>query len=203
MRSFCQSFEDTPGRYLHEEQTLPRFQIAATAQGLLREPEMDQLIAIHAASLTQSRLGAGQNDPRIRRSQTVFLSRGEHEWLYRRLWEAAVELNRLFFCVDISDVEGNVQLARYDSSDRGFYDWHTDFGDVAPRRKISISVQLSRSEDYEGGDIELLYKGQPEKAERARGTVIAFPSFALHRVTPVTRGARWSLVAWITGARWR
>ena len=186
-----------------DEQNLPPFQIAATAQGLLREQEMDQLIAEHADALVQSRLGAGQSDPNIRRSQTVFLGKEEYGWLYRRLFEAAVELNRRFFCVDISDVEGNVQLACYDASNRGFYDWHTDFGDVAPRRKISISIQLSRSEDYEGGDLELLFRGQPARAERARGTLIAFPSFALHRVTPVTRGTRWSLVAWITGARWR
>lgn len=186
-----------------EEKTLPPFQIAAIAQGLLREAEMDQLIAEHASSLTQSRLGTGQSDASVRRSQTAFLAPESHAWLYRRLWEAAVELNRRYFCVDISDVEGNVQLARYDSSDSGFYDWHTDFADLAPRRKISISIQLSRAEDYEGGDLELLFKGRPEKVERARGTLIAFPSFVLHRVTPVSRGTRWSLVAWIRGSRWR
>jgi PKHD-type hydroxylase len=170
---------------------------------MLRAEEMDKLIAENKRLLTEGRLGAGQNDPNIRRSQTVFLDKAEYGWLYRRLWETAVELNRMFFCVDISDVEGNVQLARYDSSDSGFYDWHTDFGDVAPRRKISISVQLSDSGDYDGGDLELLYRGQPAVAERERGTIIAFPSWVLHRVTPVTRGERWSLVAWITGARWR
>lgn len=188
---------------LADEQTLPPFQIAAIAQGLLREPEIDQLIGDHAASLTEGRLGSGQSDPRIRRSRTVFLDKDQYGWLYRRLWEGVVELNRRFFCVDISDVEGNVQLACYDASNSGFYDWHTDFGDIAPRRKISISIQLSRSEDYDGGDLELLFRGQPEKAEREKGTLIAFPSFVLHRVTPVTRGTRWSLVAWITGTRWR
>jgi predicted 2-oxoglutarate/Fe(II)-dependent dioxygenase YbiX len=188
---------------LPNEETLPPFQVAAIAHGLLRESEMDQLIADHATSLTQGRLGPGQNDSRVRRSQIVFLDKDEYQWLYRRLWEASVELNRRFFCVDISDVEGNVQLARYDGSDQGFYGWHTDFADLAPRRKISISIQLSRPEDYEGGDLELLFKGEAEIVERTRGTLVAFPSFVLHRVTPVTRGTRWSLVAWITGSRWR
>ena len=164
---------------------------------------MDALIDDHAQTLTQGRLGAGQNDASIRRSQIAFLDKTQYAWLYRRLWETALELNRRFFCVDISGIEGNLQIARYDATDNGFYHWHTDFGDVAPGRKISISVQLSQSEDYEGGDLELLYREEPAKSERSRGALIAFPSFVLHRVTPVTRGTRWSLVGWITGARWR
>ena len=91
----------------------------------------------------------------------------------------------------------------YDSSDRGFYNWHTDFAPIRPLRKLSISIQLSRSEDYEGGDLELMYGIEPQKLDRTRGAFIVFPSFMLHRVTPVTRGTRWSLVAWILGARWR
>ena len=57
--------------------------------------------------------------------------------------------------------------------------------------------------DNDGGDLELLYGTEPQKLAKARGTFIVFPSFMLHRVTPVTRGTRWSLVAWIAGARWR
>jgi predicted 2-oxoglutarate/Fe(II)-dependent dioxygenase YbiX len=184
-------------------ENLPPFQVAAIAKGLLREEEMNQLIAEHMSVVGEGRLASGKPDPLIRRSQTVFLSPQKHEWIFRRLWEAAVELNRRFFCVDITHIESSVQLARYDSSDAGFYDWHTDFGDVAPGRKISISIQLSPPEDYEGGDLELLFRGQAEKLDRSRGTIVAFPSWVLHRVAPVTRGTRWSLVAWIVGPRWR
>jgi predicted 2-oxoglutarate/Fe(II)-dependent dioxygenase YbiX len=188
---------------LNNERTLPPFQIVAAAKGFLNDAEMDRLIADHVSLLTQSRLGTGASNSEVRRSQVIFLdSGGPYQWLFRRVWEVAQEFNRRFFCVDISGIE-NIQLARYDSSDRGFYTWHTDFADLAPRRKISISIQLSRSEDYEGGDLELLFNSQPCKLERARGTLIAFPSFALHRVTPVTRGTRWSLVAWVLGTRWR
>jgi predicted 2-oxoglutarate/Fe(II)-dependent dioxygenase YbiX len=187
-----------------DEQNLPPFQIVATATGLFTEVEMDLLIADYEPLLTSGKLGTGQGNADVRRSQVGFISReGKHAWLYQRFWEASLELNRAFFCVDISYIEGNIQIARYEAADKGFYGWHTDFADIAPQRKISISVQLSRSEDYGGGDLELLFRGQPYQAERARGTLIAFPSFALHRVTPVTRGTRWSLVAWICGARWR
>lgn len=186
------------------QQSLPPFHQLATSSGVLSDAEIDALIAEHEPQLFESILGRGQTDPKIRRSRTAFLkNEGSHRWLYQRIWEAVVECNRLFFHVDISGIEGNIQLARYDSSDAGFYDWHTDFADVAPLRKISVSVQLSRSEDYEGGDLQFLFREKPFVMDRTRGTFVAFPSFTLHRVTPVTRGTRWSLVAWIKGPRWR
>lgn len=187
---------------LNKEQ--PLFQPFATAAGFLSDAEIDRLIAEHLPLLSEGRLGFGSTNSGIRRSQVVFLGVEErYRWLYERIWTAAQECNRLFFCVDIAGVEANVQLARYDSGNRGFYDWHTDFAGIAPRRKLSISIQLSRPEEYDGGELELLYGSEPQRLDRTRGTLIAFPSFMLHRVTPVTRGARWSLVAWIIGNRWR
>jgi predicted 2-oxoglutarate/Fe(II)-dependent dioxygenase YbiX len=187
-----------------QQRELPPFQPYATAAGFLTDAEMDRLIADHASSLAEGKLGPGNTNAQIRRSQVVMLGTDEkYAWLYDRLWAAARECNRQFFCVDIAGVETNVQLGRYDSSDRGFYNWHTDFAGVRPLRKLSISIQLSRPEDYDGGDLELMYGIEPQKLDKARGTFIVFPSFLLHRVTPVTRGTRWSLVAWILGTRWR
>jgi PKHD-type hydroxylase len=186
------------------EQALPYFQPFATGQNFLAAQEMDWLIGEHAPLLAEGKLGFGNTDAAVRRSRVVFLGREQkYEWLYQRLWAVVEECNRRFFCVDVVGVETNLQLARYDGTESGFYDWHTDFAGARPLRKLSISVQLSNSEDYEGGDLELQYGHVPEKLERARGTLIVFPSFTLHRVTPVTRGARWSLVAWILGKRWQ
>ena len=183
--------------------SLPPFQILATGRGFLNDAEIDQLIAEHAAHLKPSKIGTGRGNVEVRRSNGINVKRDvKNQWLYARIWEAANEFNRRFFCVDIQGME-DIQLARYDSSELGFYDWHPDFSEFAPHRKISLTVQLSRPEEYEGGDLEFLFSGQPFKSERAKGTFIAFPSFALHRVTPVTRGTRWSLVAWISGPRWR
>ena len=187
-----------------QQKELPEFQPFATAAGFLTDAEIDRLIAEHVPLLAEGKLAPGNTNPQVRRSQVVMLGLEEkYTWLYQRLWTAAQECNRLFFCVDIAGVEANVQLARYDSSNLGFYDWHTDFAGVRPLRKISISIQLSRPEDYDGGDLELMYGIQPQKLDKTRGAFIAFPSFMLHRVTPVTRGTRWSLVAWILGNRWR
>jgi predicted 2-oxoglutarate/Fe(II)-dependent dioxygenase YbiX len=182
----------------------PPFQFVVSTGGFLDEREMAQLIDDHGALLAQGGLGPGTTDAEVRRSHIAFLRNApRYQWLYERVWDAAVECNQRFFGVDIHGIEGNIQLARYDSNDRGFYDWHTDFGRVVPLRKISISIQLSASADYDGGDLELLFDRQPYRADRDRGTLIAFPGFVAHRVTPVTRGTRWSLVAWIVGPRWR
>lgn len=189
---------------LNNEQQLPPFQIAAAAKGLFSEPEMDQLIDDHASLLTESTLADGGSNLTVRRSQVFMIENtAKYQWLFHRFWSAAQDANRHHFCVDITGIEGNIQLARYDSSDQGCYNWHTDFASVAPNRKISISVQLSHPDDYEGGDLELFYDDPPVRLDRTRGALIAYPSFSVHRVTPVTRGTRWSLVAWITGPRWR
>lgn len=185
-------------------QQLPPFQVAAVANGIFSETELDQLIADHASLLKEGTLADGGGNPTVRRSQVFMLENtAKYQWLYHRFWNAAQNANRHNFCVEIAGIEGNIQLARYDSSDQGFYGWHADFGYEAPERKISISVQMSHPDDYEGGDLELYCDDPPVKLPRTRGAMIAFPSFAVHRVTPVTRGTRWSLVAWITGPRWR
>ena len=182
----------------------PPFQFAATATGLLSPAEMDALIAEHEPTLKEATLGGGARNTEVRRSQVAFLEHNDHyRWLYERVWNAAVGFNQRFFAVDITGIQGKIQLARYDSADEGFYDWHTDFGDLAPTRKISVTVQLSDPADYDGGDLEFRFRSEVHRAEKARGLMVAFPSFVLHRVAPVTRGTRYSLVTWITGPRWR
>jgi PKHD-type hydroxylase len=189
---------------IEQPKELPQFQPYATASGFLTDAQIDGLLAEHASLVTEAKLAPGNANAEIRRSQVVMLgNEPKYAWLYERILDAAQQCNRLFFGVDIVGVEANLQLGRYDSSDRGFYGWHTDFAGIRPMRKLSVSVQLSRADDYEGGDLEIMYGTEPQKLDRTRGAFIVFPSFMLHRVTPVTRGTRWSLVAWVVGTRWR
>jgi PKHD-type hydroxylase len=83
----------------------------------------------------------------------------------------------------------------------GFYDWHMDC-DVnmehePPVRKISMTILLNHSSEFEGGDLELLAKDKTTKLEQGHG--IVFASFINHRVKKVTRGVRQSLVVWFGG----
>ncbi|HUQ52757.1 MAG TPA: 2OG-Fe(II) oxygenase, partial [Gammaproteobacteria bacterium] len=150
----------------------PPFEPMVAASNFLSAAEIDRLIEEHTPLLAEGKLGAGATNAAIRRSRVVFLRMEErYRWLYERLWIAAQDCNRSFFGVDITTVEANVQLARYDSSDKGFYDWHTDFAEFRPLRKLSFSVQLSASEDYEGGDLQLWVGNEPRAAVRERGAL--------------------------------
>jgi PKHD-type hydroxylase len=71
-------------------------------------------------------------------------------------------------------------------------------GDIS-NRKLSITVQLSDPSEYEGGELQFMINQHIITAPKEKGTAIIFPSFALHRVTPVTKGARKSIVGWIGG----
>ena len=65
-------------------------------------------------------------------------------------------------------------------------------------------VQLTDPSEYEGGNLELQWHEPPGFENlRKRGTIIVFPSFLKHRVTPVTRGIRHSMVSWMEGPKWR
>ena len=94
----------------------------------------------------------------------------------------------------------------------GRYEWHQDIGpDLGSIRKISITVQLSEPDDYEGGDLELWLGGNYEeckkegfiKSPRKAGCVFLFPSYMMHRVAPLTKGTRKSFVLWLGGAHYR
>ena len=87
----------------------------------------------------------------------------------------------------------------------GFYDWHMDcdvnMAHEPPVRKISMTLLLSPENQFEGGDLELMAKGK--KAKLKQGHAIIFASFLNHRVNPVTRGVRQSLVCWFGGKPFR
>jgi len=94
------------------------------------------------------------------------------------------------------------ELAQYTSYPTGgFYEWHTD-NDVTginepTVRKISMTLLLSPPTDFDGGELELMEK--KKKAKLVQGQAIFFASFIPHRVLPVTRGTRKSLVMWFGG----
>lgn len=96
-----------------------------------------------------------------------------------------------------------LQFAKY--YEGAFYDWHRDCDvDSELYRKLSVTVQLSDPKDYEGGELQFKnYWGTMESEISEdilkRGTVIVFPSAILHKVHPVTKGMRYSLVQWYNG----
>ncbi|MDB2656544.1 2OG-Fe(II) oxygenase [Crocinitomicaceae bacterium] len=79
-----------------------------------------------------------------------------------------------------------------------------DFGAAEiSARKLSVTVQLSDPDEYEGGDLEFMINHKTVKAPRKKGTIVVFPSFIMHRVTPITKGTRQSIVGWVSGPPYR
>ena len=89
----------------------------------------------------------------------------------------------------------------YKSTEKGKYDWHDDILEdkTDTMRKLSISVQISNGNEYEGGELEIVTPPINFIAPKKKGTIIIFPSFLVHRVKEVTKGNRISLVLWIDG----
>jgi len=126
----------------------------------------------------------------------------EWEWVYSKLHDMLVEANDVMWKFDLSTMNEQIQYIEYYGGG-GHYDWHMDCGTgIQNQRKISVTVQLSSADDYEGGDLEFNI-GNHITAPRIQGAAVIFPSFYLHRVTPVTKGTRKSFVLWVGGEPYR
>lgn len=170
-------------------------------------PECADIIAVAEQSLfNDGGLLRGVKDDNARRARVTWLEDApQTAWIGERLIEAVIDLNRRHFRFDLTDFSERSQIAWYTAADGGFFDWHADIGDghIAARRKLTLVVQLSPPDSYDGGTLEVNANGHLRSARRARGCGFLFPSFVLHRVAPVTRGARYSLTTWIHGPQFR
>lgn len=146
---------------------------------------------------------AGKLSNEIRRSNLNWISNNqETTWLYQKLSHIVSSLNSEFFRFNLTGFGESIQLTNYDSSENGMYGWHIDYTTsiTSPCRKLSIVMQLTDPSEYEGGNLELMPASKEViRIKKQRGMIVAFPSWTLHQVTPVTQGNRQSLVTWITG----
>jgi PKHD-type hydroxylase len=170
----------------------------AYAEGLFTNEECDQIIKLgYEYELTKSvTIGASSE---YRDSRSVFIEPNpDTSWIYRRLTDAVMDINSRFFNFDLFGFTEGLQFTEY-TAPGGKYNPHIDKLYLKSIRKLSITVQLTDPNEYEGGDFEILDEVPGEKLTRTRGTLLAFPSYTLHAVTPVTKGTRNSLVSWVSG----
>lgn len=147
----------------------------------------------------------------VRRSNVKFHNRTEDTfWIFDRINWVVNELNDMFYNFDLNGYE-TIQYTEYDDHELGKYDFHmdtvmdVDYNDYE-MRKLSLTILLNKpGVDFEGGDFEINNSSElnPLKIETFPGRVIAFPSFMIHRVAPVTKGKRKSLVVWVLGPKFR
>lgn len=139
-------------------------------------------------------------------------------WLYDTLWHLFRVINQRWQ-FDVNSVS-QAEILRYCSTGHKF-DLHYDAGLLPDDggigksvRKLSMIIQLSDSEEYEGCDFEIIEQLGGEESSRnifehmneesrKKGSVIVFPSYQRHRITPLISGERKSLVCWASGPDWR
>lgn len=137
-------------------------------------------------------LSKGLQKSEIRSAQGTEL---DSESMRQFVFSQIKKMNELQF--ELSGMEP-LQVVKYEVGDH--YGWHTDWSPVNnKKRKLSITIQLSDASDYEGGEVEILDGPESRVVDKAIGTATVFPSWAVHRVRPITSGVRWALVAWATG----
>ena len=137
-----------------------------------------------------------------------------------------VELYRLLYSyVDTANKEAgwnfdlhgaeDIQISKYDKDDH--YDWHIDGGSDLEHsirkdgfvRKLSLVLSLTHKDEYEGGDFVIDLGPHAKQKDivvdklKNKGGLVVMPSFLYHKVSPVTKGTRHSLVMWVAGKPFR
>lgn len=173
---------------------------------------IDQLNRLAEDSAGESEVGgimrADGNEARmasVRRSEVVWLKDSpENIPIYDLIAKFVQQANTQVYRYELSEFAEPFQLATYKSSEEGFYGWHIDVGGgKLAHRKLSLIVPLTDPSEYEGGEFQAFYDSEPVTIPMPLGRVVAFPSFMLHRVTPVTKGIRRSLAIWVAGRPYR
>jgi len=159
-----------------------------------------------------------KNIQRKRKSDLVWFN---DTWIYKEIHPYVHEANRKAGWNFEWDRSESCQFTKYKPGQ--YYDWHCDSWDKAYKRKnktdpdngkirkLSMTCQLTDGSEYSGGELEFDFRNyEPHQRDEAahlrkateilpKGSIIVFPSFLWHRVKPITRGTRYSLVLWHLG----
>ena len=177
--------------------------IVETTQPLFT-PEQCKLIieAGRAQPQEQGQVGGGSGgtvDTKTRTSHISWIPFSKMPEMYKKIEQVMLATNNNHFGFEGMQLTEPAQYTEYPTG--GFYDWHID-SDVncqhePPVRKISMTCLLSPESEFEGGGLELMSEGKIARPKQ--GQAIFFASFVRHRVVPITKGNRKSLVMWFGG----
>jgi PKHD-type hydroxylase len=177
------------------------------------DEQLDLIVNAHdELGVSQSYVGPDSSlNHSIRKSANAFhYKTDQNSWIFDRLLYMVELTNDIFFQFDLIGFE-KYQYTVYNNTD--YYDYHVDtvYGatlidkESHLTRKLSMTILLNDPSEFEGGNFELCY-GKPDEAislKLEKGTAIFFPSYMMHRVTPITKGTRKSLVVWTVGPKFK
>jgi PKHD-type hydroxylase len=141
----------------------------------------------------------------VRRSEVFWLEEDASTLpIFQLVAQFVQKANAQVFGFDLTGFGEPFQVATYRGEDSGFYGWHVDIGaGRLAQRKLSLVIPLTDPSAYEGGELQLFHDHDPVTVAMPLGRIVAFPSYVLHRVTPVTRGVRRTLAIWVSGPPYR
>lgn len=151
--------------------------------------------------------GTSEINQDVRRSKVSGIEvDDQNRYLWKKFSDVVAEVNKRFFHFDITGFYEHAQIASYSGDYEGHYDWHTDAcpNELFVPRKLSMALLLSDPSEFEGGLLQIKdHSDEAKSLSQKKGRAWFFPSWALHRVTPVTSGERKSLVLWAGGPQFR
>lgn len=149
---------------------------------------------------------------KIRKSKVKFYNKNnDNSFIFETFNQVGQSLNNQFYNFNLNGYE-SFQYTVYDGEEQGKYSWHMDMianGDILSipnmdTRKLTLILLLSEPDvDFSGGELQLNLgqEDKPTTVDLPRGRIVAFPSWVLHQVKPVTAGVRKSIVVWIEGPK--
>ena len=175
----------------------------AYVSNVLSKEQCDQVIKIGESLIPNTAFVGDGHLSDVRDSKVSWITPNkDSEWLFRHMTDVVLYLNSNFFNFDLDGFLEGFQFTKYEAP-AGKYDLHIDKTFNKSIRKLSIVVQLSTPTEYEGGELCIQTSDEAQLMKKEQGYLVAFPSYTLHGVRPVTSGTRYSLVAWLTGPRFK
>ena len=188
--------------------TEPRWKsyVVETTTPIFTPKQCEMIIAAGRAEPKQNagvgnkeKIKGGEVDTKTRTSHISWIPFKKMHEMYKDIEHIMKTTNGNHFGFDGMTITEMAQYTEYPEG--GFYEWHVDndisFTHEPPVRKISMTCLLSPESEFEGGDLELMSEGKIAKLKQ--GHAVFFASFIRHRVKPVIRGRRQSLVMWFGG----
>jgi len=183
--------------------------VVTTTKPILTPEQCDEVIRIgQSVPNDQARVGMGEGtdknnnnryDTKMRVTTIGWIPFDQGAPMYGRIEQWMINTNINHFGFEGMQITEQAQYTEYPKG--GFYEWHVDtdlvMAQMPPVRKISMTLLLSDPQDFEGGELELI--DDKKRPNLKRGYALFFASFIRHRVKPVTKGNRKSLVMWFGG----
>lgn len=184
----------------HQYETFQYYPKVFTPEECQKIIEIGTSLDIEDSRVGLSNSEVGAVNTKIRSSFNSWITLHNRPKLLKKLEDITNYANR-FYNFDIDCFDEQLQFTQYNVGN--YYHWHQDSGTgLSMKRKLSLVVNLSHEMSYEGGSLQF-FGCRNVRVGNEQGSVIAFPSYEYHRVTPVKRGVRNSLVIWVQGRPFR